>query len=206
MADGSREPHDPKGSARRTPGYLGGSVFVWSRIAPDPRAGSFSSARARPAGRVDRGPGDNDAPAAASASRSRLVAPSAGPGSRRQELVEDRADEVIVTRGGHERSQMPVIRLTAIRSTVDCGTGPRSRWSVSAPGRNPTRGYAAAGDVSGWSFTFVGDLVPHRDARRLLGVSPQQLKRIPHVIAFAASPSKAKAAIGAALPDSSGSS
>jgi DNA-binding transcriptional regulator LsrR (DeoR family) len=56
----------------------------------------------------------------------------------------------------------------------------------------------AAGDVSGWSFTVDGQLVPHRDARRLLGVSPQQLERIPHVIAFAASPSKAKAAIGAA--------
>jgi DNA-binding transcriptional regulator LsrR (DeoR family) len=56
----------------------------------------------------------------------------------------------------------------------------------------------AAGDVAGWSFRFDGKLVPHRDRRRLLGVGPAQLERIPHVIGFAASPSKARAAIGAA--------
>ena len=61
----------------------------------------------------------------------------------------------------------------------------------------------AAGDVAGWSFTFEGELVPHRDPRRLFGVRPEQLERIPHVIGFAASPSKARAAIGAAGPGSS---
>lgn len=56
----------------------------------------------------------------------------------------------------------------------------------------------AAGDVMGWSFTIDGSLVPHRDPRRLLGISPEQIRRVPYVVCFAASPSKARAAIGAA--------
>jgi DNA-binding transcriptional regulator LsrR (DeoR family) len=56
----------------------------------------------------------------------------------------------------------------------------------------------AAGDVAGWSFTIDGRLVPYQDDRRLLGVTPDQLRRIPHVICLAGSTAKARAAIGAA--------
>lgn len=56
----------------------------------------------------------------------------------------------------------------------------------------------AAGDIMGWSFTIDGTLVPHRDPRRLLGISPEQIRRLPYVVCFAASPSKARAAIGVA--------
>lgn len=56
----------------------------------------------------------------------------------------------------------------------------------------------AAGDVAGWSFTIDGELVPHRDERRLLGASPEQLRHIPYSICLAGSPTKARAAIGAA--------
>jgi DNA-binding transcriptional regulator LsrR (DeoR family) len=99
----------------------------------------------------------------------------------------------------------------AVRSTVDMwdkakvalvgvGAWPKPDASYAAAGfpiDDPALA-DAAGDVSGWSFTYEGELVPHRDQRRLLGVSPQQLRRIPHVIGFAASPTKARAAIGAA--------
>jgi DNA-binding transcriptional regulator LsrR (DeoR family) len=56
----------------------------------------------------------------------------------------------------------------------------------------------AAGDVGGWSFTIEGALVPYRDERVIFGVTPEQFRRIPHVICFAGGPSKARAAIGAA--------
>lgn len=56
----------------------------------------------------------------------------------------------------------------------------------------------AAGDVAGWSFTTDGELVTYRDERRLLGVSPEQLRQIPFSICLAGSASKARAAIGAA--------
>jgi len=56
----------------------------------------------------------------------------------------------------------------------------------------------AAGDVAGWSFTIDGEIVRHRSDRVILGVTPDQLRAIPHVICFAGSPTKARAAIGAA--------
>lgn len=56
----------------------------------------------------------------------------------------------------------------------------------------------AVGDVAGWSFTQDGRLVILRDQRVLFGVTPEQLRKIPHVICFAGSASKARAAIGAA--------
>lgn len=56
----------------------------------------------------------------------------------------------------------------------------------------------AVGDVAGRSFTIDGTLVPYRDDRQLLGVTPEQLGRIPHAICLAGSASKARAAIGAA--------
>lgn len=56
----------------------------------------------------------------------------------------------------------------------------------------------AVGDVAGWSFTLDGTIVRHQDERLLFGVTPEQLRAIPHVICFAGSVSKARAAIGAA--------
>lgn len=56
----------------------------------------------------------------------------------------------------------------------------------------------AVGDVAGWSFTIDGEIVNHQDDRVLLGVTPAQLRAIPHVICFAGSATKAEAAIGAA--------
>ena len=104
-----------------------------------------------------------------------------------------------------------LLREPGVRSTVDLwdtakvalvgvGAWPKPDPSYAAAGfpiDDPAL-VNAAGDVAGWSFTYEGDLVPHRDRRHLLGVNPAQLERIPHVIGFAASPSKARAAIGAA--------
>lgn len=56
----------------------------------------------------------------------------------------------------------------------------------------------AVGDVAGWSFTLDGTIVELQDERALLGITPDQLRAIPHVICFAGSASKAQAAIGAA--------
>lgn len=56
----------------------------------------------------------------------------------------------------------------------------------------------AAGDVAGWSFRIDGTLVPYAHDRQLLGVSPEELRRIPFSICLAGSPAKARAAIGAA--------
>lgn len=56
----------------------------------------------------------------------------------------------------------------------------------------------AAGDIAGWSFTIDGTILAYREQRRIFGVTPDQLRRIPHVICFAGSASKAQAAIGAA--------
>ncbi len=56
----------------------------------------------------------------------------------------------------------------------------------------------AVGDVAGWSFTMDGTIVTLRDQRVLFGITPEQLRAIPHVICFAGSASKARAAIGAA--------
>jgi DNA-binding transcriptional regulator LsrR (DeoR family) len=56
----------------------------------------------------------------------------------------------------------------------------------------------AVGDVAGWSFTIDGKIVGWHDQRVLFGVTPDQLRAIPHVICFAGSVSKAAAAIGAA--------
>jgi DNA-binding transcriptional regulator LsrR (DeoR family) len=55
----------------------------------------------------------------------------------------------------------------------------------------------AAGDVSGWSFTIDGTVVNLADRRVILGVSPEQLRAIPHAIGFAGGVAKAEAAIGA---------
>lgn len=54
------------------------------------------------------------------------------------------------------------------------------------------------GDVAGRSFTLGGDLVPWPNDRQLLGVTPEQLRQVPHVIGLAGGPAKARAAIGAA--------
>lgn len=56
----------------------------------------------------------------------------------------------------------------------------------------------AVGDFAGWSFTLDGALVPYRDGRRLLGITPEQLARLPHSVCFAGSVTKALPAIGAA--------
>ena len=56
----------------------------------------------------------------------------------------------------------------------------------------------AVGDVAGWSFTIDGEIVRYHDPRVLLGVTPAQLRAIPHAIGFAGGASKALAAIGAA--------
>ena len=56
----------------------------------------------------------------------------------------------------------------------------------------------AVGDVAGWSFTADGHIVTLEQDRVLLGITPDQLRAIPHVICFAGSPTKARAAIGAA--------
>ena len=56
----------------------------------------------------------------------------------------------------------------------------------------------AVGDVAGLPFTSGGELIPWPTDRRLLGVGPEQLRRIPHVIGLAGGVSKARAAVGAA--------
>lgn len=56
----------------------------------------------------------------------------------------------------------------------------------------------AVGDVAGRSFRIDGTLVPFRDQRRLLGVTPEQLARVPSAICLAGGVSKMRAAIGAA--------
>jgi DNA-binding transcriptional regulator LsrR (DeoR family) len=56
----------------------------------------------------------------------------------------------------------------------------------------------AVGDVAGWSFTVDGTIVEMHDERVLFGITPAQIRAIPHVICFAGSANKARAAIGAA--------
>jgi DNA-binding transcriptional regulator LsrR (DeoR family) len=56
----------------------------------------------------------------------------------------------------------------------------------------------AVGDVAGLPFTADGDLVPWPPNRQLLGVTPEQLRRIPYVIGLAGGVSKANAAVAAA--------
>jgi DNA-binding transcriptional regulator LsrR (DeoR family) len=75
----------------------------------------------------------------------------------------------------------------------------------------PDPGYAAAGfpvddpaladavgDVAGLLFTADGELIPWPPNRQLLGVTPEQLRRIPYVIGLAGGVPKARAAIAAA--------
>lgn len=57
---------------------------------------------------------------------------------------------------------------------------------------------AAVGDVAGWPITADGDLIPWPPDRRLLGVNPDQLRVIPHVIGLAGGVSKAVATVAAA--------
>ena len=56
----------------------------------------------------------------------------------------------------------------------------------------------AVGDVAGRSFRIDGTLVPFTDRRRLLGVTPEQLARVPYSICLAGGVSKTQAAVGAA--------
>ena len=56
----------------------------------------------------------------------------------------------------------------------------------------------AVGDVAGWSFTAAGRLLPYPGPQHFVGVTPRQLRRIPHVIGLAGGVAKARAAIGAA--------
>ena len=56
----------------------------------------------------------------------------------------------------------------------------------------------AVGDVAGWSFAADGRLLPHPGPKHFVGVTPRQLRRIPHVIALASGVAKARAVIGAA--------
>ncbi|MDX7950560.1 sugar-binding domain-containing protein [Lichenihabitans sp. Uapishka_5] len=56
----------------------------------------------------------------------------------------------------------------------------------------------AAGDVIRHYFDDAGTLIPWEGAKRLVAVSPGQLRRIPLVVGVAASPHKAKAIRGAA--------
>lgn len=76
---------------------------------------------------------------------------------------------------------------------------------------SPDPGYAAAGfpvddpamasavgEVAGLAFTADGTEVPWPADRRLLGVAPEQLRRIPHVIGLADGVPQAEAVVGAA--------
>lgn len=56
----------------------------------------------------------------------------------------------------------------------------------------------AVGDVAGRAFTADGEPVPWPPERHLLGLTPEQLRRIPHVIGLAGAPAKALAAVAAA--------
>ncbi len=89
---------------------------------------------------------------------------------------------------------------TAKVAVVGVGAWPKPDATYAATGfpvEDPAL-QSAAGDVAGWSFTIDGQLVPYSDDRKLLGASPDQLRRIPHVICLAGSATKARAAIGAA--------
>ena len=89
---------------------------------------------------------------------------------------------------------------TAKVALIGVGAWPKPDSSYAAAGfpvDDPALA-GAAGDVAGWSFTIDGTLVPHGDDRRILGVTPHQLRRIPYVICLAGGVSKACAAIGAA--------
>lgn len=83
---------------------------------------------------------------------------------------------------------------------VGVGAWPSSDPSYAAAGfpvDDPALAHAI-GDVAGLPFTADGDLVPWPPHRQLLGVTPEQLRRIPHVIGLAGGVPKARAAIGAA--------
>ncbi len=85
-------------------------------------------------------------------------------------------------------------------AVVGVGSWPKPDSSYAAAGfpvDDPALA-GAVGDVAGWSFTLEGEIVHHRDSRELLGVTPEQLRRIPNVICLAGGVSKARAAIGSA--------
>jgi DNA-binding transcriptional regulator LsrR (DeoR family) len=95
-----------------------------------------------------------------------------------------------------------VVRLwdQATVALVGVGAWPKPDPSYAAAGF-PVHDPAladAVGDVAGWSFTIDGQIVRYQDPRVLLGVTPAQLRAIPHAIGFAGGASKALAAIGAA--------
>lgn len=56
----------------------------------------------------------------------------------------------------------------------------------------------AVGDVAGIPFTADGEVLAWPQDRQLLGIRPEQLCRIPHVIGLAGGTSKVRAAVGAA--------
>jgi len=89
---------------------------------------------------------------------------------------------------------------TARASIVGVGAWPKPDASYAAAGFpvDPAGLHDAVGDVAGRSFLIDGTLVPFEDSRRLLGVTPELLARIPTAICLAGGVSKARAAIGAA--------
>jgi len=83
---------------------------------------------------------------------------------------------------------------------VGVGAWPKPTPSDAATGiplDHPDLG-TAVGDVAGLPFTDDGVVIPWPANRRLLGVTPEQLRRTPHVIGLAGGASKARAAVGAA--------
>lgn len=83
---------------------------------------------------------------------------------------------------------------------VDVGTWPKLDPLYAAAGfpvDDPALAHAV-GDVAGIPFTVDGELVPWPSHRHLLGITPEQLRRTPHVIGLADGVAKARAAIGAA--------
>ncbi len=85
-------------------------------------------------------------------------------------------------------------------SVVGVGAWPKPDPTYAAAGfpvDDPAQD-GAVGDVAGRSFRIDGTLVPFHDQRRLLGVTPEQLARVPYAICLAGGVSKTQAAIGAA--------
>jgi DNA-binding transcriptional regulator LsrR (DeoR family) len=56
----------------------------------------------------------------------------------------------------------------------------------------------ATGDVVGRFFTDAGTLIHYPDEPRLLGITPDRMRRIPHVVGISVGADKARAIVGAA--------
>ena len=114
-------------------------------------------------------------------------------------------------RSSRRRSSGPWSTRRASTPPSTSGTGPRSPWWASAP--TPAAdsslvavGFSdgdpaiadATGDVVGRFFTDDGTLIHYPDEPRLLGITPDRIRRIPHVVGISVGADKARAIIGAA--------